>query len=187
MLDADAHVRTRHQTRSGRYTGPSRCWKRPWRRRPGGRPTLSWRRMCLPPIRILKRCCTCTKRRMGSNGGLLFGTDPLFLASSVFVKKVERVMATGFVMVLCLLIYRLAEQRLRQRLGETGATMPDQLKKPTQRPTMRWVFQSFEGISIVLVQQGDLVEVAQVTGLTDIHLLILRLLGPPYEKYYKLS
>ena len=52
---------------------------------------------------------------------------------------------------------------------------------------MRWVFQCFEGISIVLVQQGKLVEAAQVTGLTDVHLLILRLLGPPYEKYYELS
>jgi transposase len=122
----------------------------------------------------------------GVERGFAFLKDPLFLASSVFVKKVERVMATGFVMVLCLLVYRLAEQRLRQRLGETGATVPDQLKKPTKRPTMRWVFQCFEGISIVLVQQGELIEAAQVTGLTDVHLLILRLLGPPYEKYYEL-
>src|SRR5579871_4908525 len=27
----------------------------------------------------------------------------------------------------------------------------------------------------------------QVTGLSDLHLLILGLLGPPYEKYYELS
>jgi transposase len=76
----------------------------------------------------------------GQNGverGFAFLKDPLFLASSVFVKKVERVMATGFVMVLCLLVYRLAEHRLRQRLAETGETVPDQLKKPTQRPTLR--------------------------------------------------
>jgi len=30
-------------------------------------------------------------------------------------------------------------------------------------------------------------EVMQVTGLSDLHLLILGLLGPPYEKYYELS
>ena len=68
----------------------------------------------------------------GQNGverGFAFLKDPLFLASSVFVKKVERVMATGFVMVLCLLVYRLAEHRLRQRLAETGATVPDQRKQ----------------------------------------------------------
>jgi transposase len=41
-------------------------------------------------------------------------------------------MATGFVMVLCLLVYRLAEHWLRQRLAETGTTVPDQLNKPTR-------------------------------------------------------
>ncbi|MGH7866898.1 MAG: IS1634 family transposase, partial [Candidatus Dormibacteraceae bacterium] len=71
--------------------------------------------------------------------------------------------------------------------GETGATVPDQLKKPTQRPTMRWVFQCFEGISLVLVHRGERVEPEQVTGLTDVHLLILGLLGPLYEQYYALS
>lgn len=127
------------------------------------------------------------KAQNGIERGFAFLKDPLFLASSVFVKKVERVMATGFVMVLCLLAYRLAEQRLRLRLAETGARVPDQLKQPTQRPTLRWVFQCFEGISLVLVQQGEHMEVAQVTGLTDVHLLILQLLGPPYETYYGLS
>jgi len=126
----------------------------------------------------------------GQNGverGFAFLKDPLFLASSVFVKKIERVMATGFIMVLCLLVYRLAEHRIRQRLAETGATVPDQLKKPTQRPTLRWLFQCFEGISLVLMQQEEQREAVQVTGLTDLHRLILEVLGPPYEKYYDSS
>jgi transposase len=126
----------------------------------------------------------------GQNGverGFAFLKDPLFLASSVFVKKIERVMATGFIMVLCLLVYRLAEQRLRQRLAETGATVPDQLKKPTQRPSLRWVFQCFEGISLILMQHEERMEAVQVTGLTDLHLLILGVLGPLYERYYASS
>ncbi len=90
-------------------------------------------------------------------------------------------------MVLCLLVYRLAEHRIRQRLAETQATVPDQLKKPTQRPTLRWLFQCFEGISLVLMEQEKRMEVMQVTGLTEVHLLILGLLGPPYEKYYDSS
>jgi transposase len=40
-------------------------------------------------------------------------------------------------MALCLLIYRLAEFRLRARLAETQQTIPDQVHKPTARPTMR--------------------------------------------------
>jgi transposase len=80
------------------------------------------------------------KAQSGVERGFAFLKDPLFLASSVFVKKIERVMATGFVMVLCLLVYRLAEHRIRQRLAESGTSVPDQLKKPTQRPTLRWLF-----------------------------------------------
>lgn len=127
------------------------------------------------------------KAQSGVERGFAFLKDPLFLASSVFVKKVERVMATGLVMVLCLLAYRLAEHRLRQLLAETGATVPDQLKKPTQRPTLRWLFQCFEGISLVLMEQEERMEVIQVTGLTEVHQLLLELLGPSYEKYYELS
>jgi transposase len=49
-------------------------------------------------------------------------------------------------MVLCLLVYRLAEHRLRAQLAATGQTVLNQLKQPTDRPTMRWMFQCFEGI-----------------------------------------
>ena len=46
-------------------------------------------------------------------------------------------MALSFIMVLCLLIYRLAEFRLRSHLAETQQTIPDQVHKPTDHPTMR--------------------------------------------------
>lgn len=127
------------------------------------------------------------KAQSGVERGFAFLKDPLFLASSVFVKKVERVMATGFVMVLCLLVYRLAEHRIRQRLAETGATVPDQLKKPTQRPTLRWLFQCFEGISLVLMQHEAGEEEVQVTGLNEVHRLILSVLGPAYQQFYESS
>ena len=81
--------------------------------------------------------------------GFEFLKDPLFLASSVFVKKRERLVALSLVMVLCLLVYRLAEHRLRERLAAAGQTVPNQVSKPTDRPTMRWIFQCFEGISLV--------------------------------------
>src|SRR5579863_9650531 len=45
--------------------------------------------------------------------------------------------ALSLIMVLCLLIYRLAEYRLRARLAQTEQTIPDQVQKPTARPTMR--------------------------------------------------
>ncbi len=50
------------------------------------------------------------KEQGGVERGFRFLKDPLFLASSVFLKKPERVIALSFIMVLCLLVYRLAER-----------------------------------------------------------------------------
>jgi transposase len=66
------------------------------------------------------------KEQGGVERGFRFLKDPFFLAFSVFVKKNERIMALSLIMVLCLLIYRLAEFRLRARLAETAQTIPDQ-------------------------------------------------------------
>ena len=103
-------------------------------------------------VRSDHQLITTYKEQGGVERGFRFLKDPLFLASSVFVKKPERIMALSFIMVLCLLIYRLAEFRLRGRLAETQQTIPDQVHKPTARPTMRWVFQCFEGIELLHVQ-----------------------------------
>ena len=126
------------------------------------------------------------KDQGGVERGFRFLKDPLFLASSVFVKKPERIMALSFIMVLCLLVYRLAEFRLRSRLAETQQTIPDQLQKPTARPTMRWVFQCFEGIELLHVQTTTTSRLF-VLRLQPVHQLILQLLGPLYEKLYNLS
>jgi len=123
------------------------------------------------------------KDQGGVERGFRFLKDPLFLASSVFVKKPERIMALSFIMVLCLLIYRLAEFRLRARLAETAQTIPDQLQKPTARPTMRWVFQCFEGIELLHIHSLSTSRTL-VLRLQPVHQLILSLLGPRYEKFY---
>jgi len=126
---------------------------------------------------------TTYKEQGGVERGFRFLKDPLFLASSVFVKKPERIMALSFIMVLCLLIYRLAEFRLRSRLAETQQTIPDQVQKPTVRPTMRWVFQCFEGIELLHVQTAA-TSLVLVLRLQPVHRLILTFLGPLYEKIY---
>ena len=126
---------------------------------------------------------TTYKDQGGVERGFRFLKDPLFLASSVFVKKPERIIALSLIMVLCLLVYRLAEYRLRARLAETEQTIPDQVHKPTARPTMRWVFQCFEGIELLHVQTAT-TSLTIVLRLESVHRLILTLLGPLYEKIY---
>jgi len=139
-----------------------------------------------PPVLSDQQLIATYKGQGGAERGFRFLKDPLFLASSVFVKKPERIMALSFIMVLCLLVYRLAEVRLRARLAETQQTIPDQVHKPTARPTMRWVFQCFEGIELLHVQTAMTSRIL-VLRLQPLHRLILQLLGPPYEKFYFLS
>ncbi len=126
------------------------------------------------------------KEQGGVERGFRFLKDPLFLASSVTVSKPERIIALSLIMVLCLLVYRLAEYRLRARLAETEQTIPDQVQKPTARPTMRWVFQCFEGIELLHVQTST-ASLTIVLRLESVHRLILALLGPLYEKIYNPS
>ena len=117
--------------------------------------------------------------------GFAFLKDPLFLASSVFVKKPERIVALSLVMVLCLLVYRLAEQRLREQLATTGQTIPSQVNQPTARPTLRWVFQCFEGVDLLHIRHGPDPTQAIVLRLQPLHQQILALLGPSYTEFYK--
>jgi hypothetical protein len=119
--------------------------------------------------------------------GFSFLKDPLFLASSVFVKKPSRIVALSLVMVLCLLVYRLAERRLRSQLAATGQTIPNQLKQPTDRPTMRWVFQCFEGISLVGFTPPNGPPHRAVAGLEPLHEQVIALLGPSREQRYKVE
>jgi transposase len=128
---------------------------------------------------------TMYKEQGGVERGFRFLKDPLFLASSIFVKKPERVIALSFIMVLCLLVYRLAEHLLRCQLAQTEQTVPNQINKPTKRPTMRWIFQCFEGIDLLHIRMGSRWH-TQVLGLQTLHHKVLRLLGPPYAHLYGL-
>jgi len=79
--------------------------------------------------------------------GFRFLKDPMFLASTLFLKKVERIMALLVVMTLCLLVYAALEHRIRSTLVRHGATKG----KPTQRPTARWVFELFLDVHLLFI------------------------------------
>jgi transposase len=116
--------------------------------------------------------------------GFRFLKDPLFFADSLFLKNPERIMALIMVMVLALLVYALAERKLRLRLEQEDQSVPDQVGKETKTPTMRWIFQLFEGIDLLIIyQDGDVID-RQVLNLRPEHLTVIRLLGPPVEYCY---
>lgn len=118
--------------------------------------------------------------------GFRFLKDKSFHVSEVYLKKEERIESLCMVMVLSLLIYSFAEWRLREKLKETGKTVPNQLNKPTQRPTMRWVFEIFMGvIQSIATDGGKIIKIA--VNLNGPQTTILRLLGRECENYYRMD
>ena len=71
-------------------------------------------------------------------------------------------------------------------LSPKEQTIPDQLNKPTARPTMRWVFQCFEGIELLHVRSVSGMQVL-ILRLQPMHRLVLALLGHSYENIYRSS
>ena len=131
----------------------------------------------LSPIEALQEY----KAQQGTERGFRFLKDPLFFASSVFLKSPERIMALAFVMALCLLVYNLGQRQLRQALQHAQQTLPNQLGKATPKPTLRWIFQCFMAVHYVTLNA-----IQQVANLTDERRHILQFFGAPCRKYYLL-
>ncbi|MEL6779596.1 MAG: IS1634 family transposase, partial [Cyanobacteria bacterium J06597_16] len=93
----------------------------------------------------------------------------------------ERIMALAMIMALCLLVYNLGQRQLRQALSASHESIPNQLGKPTQTPTLRWVFQSFMAIHLVALNGQQ-----QVLNLDENHRKILRFMGSAAQNYYLL-
>ena len=115
--------------------------------------------------------------------GFRFLKDKTFRVSEVFLKNIGRIQALAMIMVLCLYVYAVTEYKLRKSLKETNETVPSQTGKPTQKPTMRWVFFMFRRVrELSLRIEGKVV--TRVLNLDETIRKIVRLLGPEYEKYF---
>ena len=131
----------------------------------------------LEPTEILR----IYKEQQSTERGFRFIKDPLFFADSLFVKNPERVETMMMLMALCLLVYNLGQRQLRIALKTQKATVKNQLNKPTESPTLRWIFQCFQGIHL-LIRQG----VIMILNLTEEHCRILQFLPNTCQKYYLL-
>jgi transposase len=121
------------------------------------------------------------KSQQVTERGFRFLKDPLFFTSSVFLKSAKRIEALGMIMVLCLLVYNLAQRQLRLALALAQDTIPNQLGKPTNSPTLRWVFQCFMAVHLVSFQG-----VTQIVNLSPPRLHILNFFSPACQRYYLL-
>jgi transposase len=94
------------------------------------------------------------KSQQSVERGFRFLKSPDFLTSSLFIKTPERIEALLMVMTCCLMIYAAIEHLIRRELVAKTMFFPDMKKKPTQKPTAKWVFWCFIGIHELTID-GD--------------------------------
>ena len=63
------------------------------------------------------------KAQQSRERGFRFLKDSLFFTSSVFVKNPQRVEVIAMIMGMCLLVYTLAQRKLRQKLESSGISV----------------------------------------------------------------
>jgi len=103
------------------------------------------------------------------------------MCNAVFLKSAKRIEALGMIMALCLLVYNLVQRQLRLALALNQNTIPNQLVKPTNFPTLRWFFQYFMEVHLVSFQG-----LTQIVNLSPPRLHILKFFSPACQRYYLL-
>jgi transposase len=126
------------------------------------------------------------KKQIKAERGFRFLKDPLFFVSSLFVKTPKRIMALLMVMLLSLLVYGIAERRMRTCLAKLEETLPNQIHQEIEKPTLRWIFQLLYGIHCLKISTGKQSHQV-IEGLTPLRKKILLLFGPTVADIYQLS
>ncbi|MCP4326732.1 MAG: IS1634 family transposase, partial [Alteromonadales bacterium] len=132
----------------------------------------------LSPIALLKHY----KAQSEVEKGFRFLKDPLFFVSSLFIKKPSRIDALLMVMTLSLLVYSIAQRRMRANMKKLEATIPNQINQEIPTPTLRWVFQCFEGINL-LKYDGEI----HLDGFDELRNKIIKLIGGHALNLYKIK
>jgi len=99
----------------------------------------------------------------------LLVTLPDFWTGRAYNPKIARFFAT--------------EPKLRLKLEEENETVPDQKGKPTKRPTMRWIFFKFQGITELSTKNEEEIE-SEILNMEEVNWKILSLMGNEYENIY---
>lgn len=128
------------------------------------------------------------KEQQNVEGGFRFIKDPWFMLDSIFLKSPKRIEALMMVMTLCLMVYNIAQYKLRQTLRIEKETLPNQLNKEVQNPTIRWIFQIMEGINIIQFYQNNVIKPIKeiMTNLNALRRKIIGLFGDSACRMYGL-
>jgi transposase len=124
------------------------------------------------------------KEQQNVERGFRFLKDPWFMVDSIFLKLPKRIEALMMIMTLTLLVYNVGQYRLRQQLKANKTTLPNQLGKQVQNPTLRWIFQIMEGIGLVHFYDGSSLVRTVITNIHAVRKKIICLFGETAAKIY---
>jgi transposase len=119
------------------------------------------------------------KKQQSCERGFRFLKDPLFFADSLFVKNPERVETMMMLMGLSLIVYTIGQRQIRKNLKLGKSSIKNQLNKSTEKPTLRWIFQCFQGIHCCKLEG-----IERISNLSEERCRILKFLPEACQKYY---
>jgi transposase len=119
------------------------------------------------------------KKQQSCERGFRFLKDPLFFADSLFVKNPKRVETMMMLMGLSLLVYTIGQREIRKNLQAGKSSVKNQLNKLTERPTLRWIFQCFQGIHCFKLEGLE-----RISNLNEERCRILEFLPVACQRYY---
>jgi transposase len=82
-------------------------------------------------------------------------------------------------MGLSLLVYTIGQRQIRNNLKAGKSSVKNQLNKPTKTPTLRWIFQCFQGIHCCKLEGVEI-----ISNLSEERCQILDFLPLACQKYY---
>lgn len=136
-----------------------------------------------PRLISAKKMLDTYKEQAQVEDGFRFIKDKSFHCNQIFLQNPQRIDALMMVMTLALLVYKLGQYQFRERLKEKEAVVPSQLGKPTQKPTLRWVFQMLQGISCVYISG----KYEGVVNIGEREANIIRLMGKDVMAIYSME
>ncbi len=105
--------------------------------------------------------------------GFRFIKSDEFHLDGIYLHLPSRIDALMMVMTLSLMVYNVSEHEMREALNNQKENLPTQKGKKTTRPTLRWVFQLMQDISILKMEGIP----SHVSGINENQDKIIRLFG----------
>ena len=79
------------------------------------------------------------KEQSSAESGFKFIKNNAFELDSFYLKTPSRIGALMMIMTLCLMVYNVAQYKLRKCLDENDDVLPNQVGKPIKNPTIKWI------------------------------------------------